>query len=86
MLCKCVCHCFGFFRYHEWGFDYDKDLPLWAPGDIKILYRDKIKVFYKHVDDAILDGYNSFCQDAYSRGNGLLYAFSGLRGDSKKLY
>lgn len=59
--CTCVCRCFGFFRYQDWGFDYEEGIPDWEPGDIKILYRDKIKVFYKRVADAAKDGYRSFC-------------------------
>ena len=81
-----MCRCFGFFRYQDWGFDYEKGIPDWEPGDIKILYRDKIKVFYKRVADAAYDGYKSFCKETYSKPGGFLYAFSGLRGDAKKLY
>ena len=25
--CTCVCRCYGFFNYQDWGFDYVKDLP-----------------------------------------------------------
>ena len=50
--CKCVCYCFGFFRYSQWEFNYEADLPKWEPGGIQILYRDKIRVFYKKVADA----------------------------------
>ena len=58
--CTCVCKCFGFFRNQEWGFDYEKDLIDFEPGSIKILYRDKIKVFYAKVATAIQEGYNAF--------------------------
>lgn len=46
--CSCVCKCCGFFRYRDWDFDYE-ELPTWSDGSIKILYRDKIRVFYNKV-------------------------------------
>ena len=44
--CQCICRCFGFFKYQDWGFDYKNDLLKFDEGDIKIIYRDKIRVFY----------------------------------------
>ena len=51
-MCTCVCKCFGYFKYDEWpNLDMEGDdklvLPEFGPGDIKILYRDRIKVFFK---------------------------------------
>ena len=46
--CRCVCKCYGFFRYSDWGVDYN-DLPQFEKGDITILYRDRIRVFYSRV-------------------------------------
>ena len=84
--CPCVCRCFGYFKYADWGFDYSNDLPNWAEGSIKILYRDKIKVFYGRVSAAVADGYTEFKQSTFSNKNGYLYSFTGLRGDAKKMY
>ena len=57
--CKCVCKCYGFFRYSDWGVDYN-DLPQFEKGDITILYRDRIRVFYSRVHQAQGDGYTDF--------------------------
>jgi hypothetical protein len=55
-------------------------------GSVKILYRDKIKVFYSQVKNAEIDGYTDFRQLTFSNKNGYLYSFTGLRGDAKRLY
>lgn len=62
------------------------ELHNFGEGDIKILYRDKIKVFYVKVQQADKDNYTDYQQNLYTNKNGYLYSFSGLRGDSKKLY
>lgn len=43
-------------------------------------------MFYNKVSDAEKDGYNQFEQDKFSKKDGYLYSFSGLRGDAKDLY
>jgi hypothetical protein len=83
--CTCICSCFGFFQDKNWGFDYNT-LPKFAEGSIKILYRDRVRVFYSNVESAHRDGYKDFDQSCYSEKNGYLYSFTGLRGDAKKLY
>ena len=83
--CSCVCRCFGFFKYSEWGFDYNS-IPQWSDGSIKILYRDKIKVFYNQVRAAEADGYGEFKKTCFTNKSGYLYSFTGLRGDAKRLY
>ena len=80
-----MCRCFGFFKHSEWGFDYST-IPQWSEGSIKILYRDKIKVFYNRVAAAEADGYTEFKKTTFSNKNGYLYSFTGLRGDAKRLY
>ena len=55
-------------------------------GSIKIIYRDKIKVFYSKVKNAEFDGFTDFKQVCFSNKNGYLYSFTGLRGDAKSLY
>jgi len=48
-----MCKCLGYFQYKDWDFNYETDLPSeWADGSIKILYRDRIKVFYGTVGQA----------------------------------
>jgi hypothetical protein len=54
--------------------------------DITILYKDNIKVFYSQVRNAIADGYTDFKSHCFKNKNGYLYSFTGLRGDSKRLY
>ena len=38
----------GYFKYKDWKYDYSLKLSF-DKGNIKILYRDKIKVFYSSV-------------------------------------
>ena len=58
----------------------------WPNGSIKILYRDKIRVFYNTVKVAKQDGYTQFNEHVFTNPNGFLYSYTGLRGDSRKLY
>jgi hypothetical protein len=45
------CKCYGFFSHKEWDFDPERDSPKhFENGSIKILYRDKIRVFYGTVN------------------------------------
>ena len=56
--CSCLCKCFGFFSYKDWEFDYENELPKhFEEGSIKILYRDRIRVFYSTVKAAKEDNY-----------------------------
>jgi hypothetical protein len=43
-------------------------------------------VFYNKVTDAEFDGYTEFEKEKFSRKDGYLYSFTGLRGDAKDLY
>ena len=61
-------------------------MPEFGDADIKILYRDRIRVFYSKVESAQKDGYHDFNETCFSRKKGYLYSFTGLRGDAKKLY
>ena len=83
--CDCVCKCYGFFKYEPTEFDY-KEMPNFEAGDIKILYRENIRVFYNKVQFAQQDGYKEYKQSVFSNKNGYLYSFTGLRGDAKTLY
>jgi hypothetical protein len=81
-----TCMCLGSeFEYQEAGFDYST-LPQLSRGSIKILYRDKIRVFYDSVSAAREDGYYEFNDDDYPKRSGVLYGYTGLRGDAKQLY
>lgn len=80
-----MCICFGLFDYDDWQFDYSQ-LPELQEASIEILYRDHIRVFYNKVSDAEFDGYTEFEQERFSKKDGYLYSFTGLRGDAKELY
>ena len=60
-------------------------MPEFGPADIKILYRDRIKVFFKTTTSAIEAGYRDFDTEerAKKKKDGYVYSFSGLRGDAK---
>jgi len=81
-----LCICFGVFNFDDWQFDYDNILPQYDDYAIEILYRDHIRVFYNKVSDAEMDGYHEFEDEKFSKKDGYLYSFTGLRGDAKELY
>ena len=92
-MCTCVCKCFGYFKYDEWpNLDMEGDdqlvLPEFGPGDIKILYRDRIKVFFKTTKAAQEAGYTDFDPKdrPKKKKDGYIYSFTGLRGNAKGLY
>ena len=69
LACSCVCKYLGYFKYDEWP-NLDSttnplELLLFGEGDIKILYRDRIKVFFKTAKEAYDAGYTDF--DAVER-------------------
>lgn len=79
--------CLGHFYPKEWDFNYETELvDHWPDASIKILYRDKIKVFYSTVNIAKKDGYTQFSDIVFSKKNGYVYSYTGLRGDAKRLY
>jgi len=90
--CECLCKCFGFFKYDEWpSLDSSKNplqLPEFGAGDIKILYRDRLKVFFKSAKEAQDAGYSDYNMEERKqlKKDSYLYAFTGLRGDAKQLY
>lgn len=53
-------------------------------GNITILYRDKIRVFYQTAQKALMDGYGDFNQ--HTLDGKYVYPYSGIRGDAKQLY
>jgi hypothetical protein len=65
--CNCQCKCFGYFSYKDWEIDYDNDLPKhFEPGSVKILYRDKIRVFYSTVKAAKEDNYCQYNENVFT--------------------
>jgi hypothetical protein len=81
-----LCKCFGEAKLEDWDFDYSMLPSHFSQGNIKILYRDKIRVFYSTVAAAKQDGFTDFNPKLFSRPNGYLYSYTGLRGDAKALY
>jgi len=59
--CSCLCKCLGYFKYDEWpncdSEENSLELPEFDEAAIKILYRDRIKVFFKTTKDAQDAGY-----------------------------
>ena len=85
--CDCLCKCWGYFKHQDWDFDHDTDLAThFEEGSIKILYREKIRVFYGTVNQAKADGYTDFNEHIFSNPRGFVYSYTGLRGDAKWLY
>ena len=64
LICSCLCKCLGYFKYDEWPNLDSKvnplELPEFGEADIKILYRDRIKVFFKSAKEAYDAGYTDF--------------------------
>ena len=58
-----------------------KEFPA---GSIKILYRDKIRVFFENEKEAKDWNYTDY--DTNRKSDGFIYAFTGLRGDAKQLW
>lgn len=69
-----------------WGFEKTKDFPKFEDGQITILYKERIKIFYGKVSKAVEDGYTDYKPHCFKNKNGYLYSFTGLRGDARKLY
>ena len=55
-------------------------------GSIKILFRDKIRVFYDTVGEAKNNGYHDFDPEDFPKSSCILYGYTGLRGDAKALH
>jgi hypothetical protein len=53
---------------------------------IKILYRDKVRVYYENLDQATRDGYADYDADLFSKRKNCLYGYTGLRSDAKELW
>jgi len=69
---------------------YDHDDPTkalwnWKRGDIMIVHRSKIRLYYNSAAEAKRDGYTEI-DDGSTSSSGRINPFSGLRGDAKALY
>ena len=85
--CGCNCICYSRFSYKEWDYEQERDEPKhFEAGSIKILYRDKIRVFYGTVNQAKADDYQMFNENLFTNKNGFVYSYTGLRGDAKRLF
>lgn len=86
--CGCSCYCLGgHIVYKENEFDYENELPKHlVAGSIKIVYRDKVRVFYDTVGQAKKDSYHEYDSKLFPKNNCILYGYTGLRGDAKDMY
>eukprot|EP00658_Telonema_sp_P-2_P085121 TRINITY_DN9633_c0_g1_i4.p1 TRINITY_DN9633_c0_g1~~TRINITY_DN9633_c0_g1_i4.p1 ORF type:complete len:497 (+),score=117.54 TRINITY_DN9633_c0_g1_i4:260-1750(+) len=57
----------------------------WKKGEIMLVHRSKIRLYYNSAAEARKDGYADIDDDSTSR-SGKINLFSGLRGDAKQLY
>jgi hypothetical protein len=53
---------------------------------IKIIYREKIRVFYENLTAAERDGYTDYDKKKFRKKENCLYGYTGLRGDARELY
>jgi hypothetical protein len=61
------CKCFGIIKHTHWKLNKDLIPTHLSKGSIKILYRDKIKVFYPTVTAAKKDGYTDYNPHIFTR-------------------
>jgi hypothetical protein len=73
-----VCKCFGYFEFQKW------DAVLPANIEVRIIYREKIRVFFDNAQEAKDWNYTDY--DTGRKADGFIYAFTGLRGDAKQLW
>jgi hypothetical protein len=80
-----LCKCLSTFSYGDWSTIEQANLPQFRHGvdEVVILYRDRIRVYYKNIEKAEADGYDELDRDKFGKANGYIYAFTGLRGDAK---
>lgn len=64
------------------------DMPEWyfAEGDIAIMHRSRIKLYYDSIGHAEADGYTDFDSDDICPQTKRIYRVGGLRGAAKELY
>ena len=84
--CGCICKCFGFFKYEHWDHTSDLIPTHFKDANIKVLFRDKIRLFYPTLEAAKEDNYRDFNERCFQKKTGYLYSYTGLRGNAKSLY
>jgi lysine/ornithine N-monooxygenase len=83
--CETDCKCFGAVYDRNWYIGKTA-IADQIDIEIKILYREHIRVFYPSEEDAIKDGYTCYDKKAALNKQGRVYPFIGIRGDAKELY
>jgi lysine/ornithine N-monooxygenase len=79
------CKCFGAVNDRNWNL-CKQSLAEQVDIEIKMLYRDHIRVFYGTEQDAVNDGYTAYNKREALSKQGKVYPFIGIRGDAKELY
>jgi hypothetical protein len=83
MKCSQTCKCYGEVKKRLWHeYPEEENVEL----EVKILYRDEIKVYYPSEEEASLDGYKCYDPRTACNKQGKIYPFIGIRGDAKELY
>lgn len=73
------------FSYEPWHIGGILSHPDFAHIKINIIYKNDIKVMYKSKEEAMMDGYTNFNKGVLN-SKGIIYPFTGLRGDAKDLW
>jgi hypothetical protein len=71
--------------YEPWNIGGILSHPEFAHIKINIIYKNDIKVMYKSKEEAMMDGYTNFSKGVVN-SKGIIYPFTGLRGDAKDLW
>ena len=73
------------FDYDYWQIGGILNHPEFSHIKVKIIWKGDIKVWYKSKDEAAIDGYTNFTKN-WVNSKGIIYPFTGLRGDAKQLW
>jgi hypothetical protein len=73
------------FDYKPWHIGGILSHPEFAHIKINIIYKNDIKVCYKCKEEALNDGYTNFNKGVIN-SKGIIYPFTGIRGDAKDLW
>jgi hypothetical protein len=84
-VCQDDCKCFGSVGDRNWHLS-GRSISEQVNVEIKMLYRDHIRVFYASEQDAVNDGYTCYDKRQALSKHGKVYPFIGIRGDAKELY
>jgi hypothetical protein len=73
------------FEYSPWTIGGLLNHQDFAHIKIKIIYKHDIKVHYKSKEEALMDGFTNFNKNCIN-SKGIIYPFTGIRGDAKQLW